>query len=369
MIIDALEHHKKRAGTTGSLAYALKFRVAVRGSFQHRLLMTPGLELVLNTGGSYMLKQIYVIDLVVDELEAVKPDFDRLFGTEPLIIEPGMAPGMEINAMYYQMPGDGAGIHAIGIFDRSGDGPKDVPTGAFLVGILCDDVDASVDEIRARGINFAYPTQQSYAVGRNNITESLNGVSFSIAQHNEDGYRSGQAMMKTKAGSPDFGDPSQGGMLKQLYVFDIIVHDLDDAIKNYKALFGVDPIDTSSITGSDGEVRSVHFPAPGDGAGIHSVGLFQLTTDNPKSESGKKLKKALDTRGEGIFLIGFLVDDIDKAQDTLEARGFDFITKEKTEYRMGRGNTISNIHGTDYWFAQHHEQAYGDYRKMEAEPV
>jgi predicted enzyme related to lactoylglutathione lyase len=201
------------------------------------------------------------------------------------------------------------------------------------------------------------------------MVEPINGVSYAIAQHDEGGYRAGQALMKTKAGSSDFGDPTQGGMLKQLYVYDIAVRDLDEAIGNYKALFGVDPIDTTSITGSGGEVRSVHFPAPGEGAGIHSVGLCQLLTDDPQTVGGKRLKKALDTRGEGIFLIGFLVDDIDKAQDTLEARGFEFIDKEKIDYRMGRGNAIGDVHGVSYWFAQHYDQAYGDYRSMEAEPA
>jgi len=311
-----------------------------------------------------LLKQIYVVDFVVDQLGMAKPDFDRLFGTEPLVIEPGMAPGVELNAIYYQMPGEGVGIHAVGVFDRSGDGPKEEPTGVILVGILCDDVDTTVAEMRARGVEFLYPEQRRYAVGRNNVTTPIHGVSYSVAQHDEGGYERGKTMMRTAGGSPDYGDPTQGGMLRQLYVIDIVVHDLDAAIESYSAFLGVDPIDTSAVSDPSGEVRSAHFPAPGEGKGIHSVGLFQLTTDTAQTAGGKRLQQALERRGEGVFLIGFLVDDINRAQKELEGRGFSFVDPEPHTYAMGRGNTIANFHGVELWFAEHNGNAYRDYRNL-----
>ena len=160
-----------------------------------------------------MLTNIYVVDYIVRDIEAAKATFDPIFGTEPLWFNPAMAPGRTLNAMYYQMPGNGAGAHAIGIFDHSGDAPEAEHDGVILLGILCDNIEATVAEIEGRGLKFLYDKPQRYAVGRNNILGPLNGVSFSIAQHDEGGYAKAQSMMVTRGGSHDFGDPSQAACL------------------------------------------------------------------------------------------------------------------------------------------------------------
>lgn len=310
-----------------------------------------------------MLTNIYVVDYIVRDLEAAKDNFDRIFATDPLCFNPEMAPGAQLNAIYYQMPGEGAGVHAVGIFDHSGDAPDAAHDGVTLLGILCDDLDTTITEIEGRGLQFHFDQPNRYAVGRNNLLGPLNGVTFAIAQHDPSGYWKAQSMMKTRAGSHDFGDPTQSGLLDRLYVIDIVVRDLNEATANYRALLGVEPIDTSGVSNNP-DYRSIHFPAPGDGRGIHSIGLFQPISDTPQTEGGKRLKQHLDTRGEGVFLIGFLVDDIGKAQVILEGRGLKFRHAVPQVYAMGRGNTIPNVFGTDLWFAQHNPGAYQQYRAL-----
>ncbi|HPG24467.1 MAG TPA: VOC family protein [Myxococcota bacterium] len=156
-------------------------------------------------------------------------------------------------------------------------------------------------------------------------------------------------------------------MLKSVYVIDIIVRDLDRAIEFFRAVLGVEPVDTSEIGADQSELRAAHFPAPGPGReGIHSIGLFALTTDDPKTESGKHVKEFLETHGEGISLIGFQVDDIDATQRDLEGKGLRFINDRPVDYQMGRGNQLEPRFGTSVWFAQHDEDGYDKFMAMVA---
>ncbi len=148
-------------------------------------------------------------------------------------------------------------------------------------------------------------------------------------------------------------------MLKSVYVIDIVVRDLDRAIPFFRTILGTDPIDTSEIGADQGEVRAAHFPAPGPGKeGVHSIGLFQLTTDAPKTLTGKRIKKFLDEHGEGVCLIGFQVDDIDKTQRSFEEQGLQFIKPVPDDYQMGRGNELERYFGVGLWFAQHDNDGY-----------
>jgi catechol 2,3-dioxygenase-like lactoylglutathione lyase family enzyme len=154
-------------------------------------------------------------------------------------------------------------------------------------------------------------------------------------------------------------------MLKQVYVIDMIVKDIDKAIVYFKDIMGVDPINTTGVGTGVGDFRMVHFPAPGEGVGIHSIGLFQLTTDTPQTDTGKRAKKHLEEHGEGVFLFGFMVDNIDKTQKDMEAKGYKFNSPEPQSYQMGRGNSMEEKFGTTIWYAQHNPDGYQTYRNLE----
>lgn len=151
-------------------------------------------------------------------------------------------------------------------------------------------------------------------------------------------------------------------MLKHIYVIDVIVRDLDAAIAYGRKIFGTDPKATSGVGPDIGEFRMAHFVAPGGRDGVHSVGFFQLTTDDPQSDAGKAMKRHLDRHGEGACLIGFTVEDIDEVQRAMIERGLRFKFAEPQAYQMGRGNELEESpFGLSFWFAQHNEDGYDQF--------
>ena len=153
-------------------------------------------------------------------------------------------------------------------------------------------------------------------------------------------------------------------MLKQVYVIDLLVHDLDRAVAFFRAVMGVEPIDTTGVGSGVSEFRAAHFPAPGEGVGVHSIGVFQLTTDDPKTPEGIRAKRHLEEHGEGVSLVGFTVDDIDETRKELEARGLAFRDAAPLEYEMGRGLHLEDDFGTTLWFAEHHPDGYQKFREL-----
>lgn len=154
-------------------------------------------------------------------------------------------------------------------------------------------------------------------------------------------------------------------MLKQIYVIDLIVRDLDAAVAYGRKIFGCDPKDTSGVGPGVQEFRMAHFVAPGNGTGLHSVGFFQLTVDDPQTESGKAMKAFLDRNGEGVATIGFTVEDIDEVQRTMIERGLRFRHGKPQDYQMGRGNELEPApFGTSFWFAQHNADGYASFLEL-----
>jgi catechol 2,3-dioxygenase-like lactoylglutathione lyase family enzyme len=156
-------------------------------------------------------------------------------------------------------------------------------------------------------------------------------------------------------------------MLKGVYVIDLIVRDLDAAVDYFRRILGVDPIDTTGIGDGVSEFRMAHFPAPGGGAGLHSIGLFQLTTEEPVTPQGIHARKFLDERGEGVILFGFTVTDIDATLAHMKSQGLASVEPEPVQYQMGRGFTLPRRFGVDLWFAEHHPDAYQKYLELAKE--
>ncbi len=287
-----------------------------------------------------MLTNIYVIDYILKDLDGAKDRLDRIFGTEPLWIHPDMTPGQSITATYYQIPGNGEMSHALGFFQEGGDSVRTDHDRIFLIGIMCDDIDVTMEEISARGLKFVHDEPQRYAVGESNTLGVLHGLEIFIARHIPGGDLKAREMMFTKDGSSDFGDETQGGLFLGFSGIDLIVEDLDAAIRTYSAVFGTGPTDTTDQTGEPG-VRSVHFRAPGNGRGVRTFGLFGLDSPEATGRFGSRLSEILATRGEGVFRLDCLVTDLAKMRATLAGRGIALPEQEAV---------LEDVNGTDLRF-------------------
>lgn len=283
-----------------------------------------------------MLTNIYVIDYVLKDLDGSKDRLDRIFGTEPLWIHPDMTPGQSIVATYYQLPGNGEMMHALGMFQEGGDSIRVAHDRLFLIGIMCDDIDETMAEISGRGLSFLHDEPRRYAVGESNSLGTLNGVEIFIARHIPGGDKIGREMMFTKDGSSDFGDETQGGLFKGVSGLDFAVADLDAALATFRAVFGSEPADTSARTAAPG-VRSFHFPAPGEGKGLREVGFFALTGGGGESPLATRIAGFLARHGDGIFRMNLLVTDVPAMRALLASRGID----------LPQDAVLTDICGTD----------------------
>ncbi len=284
-----------------------------------------------------MLTNLYVIDYVLKDLDGSKDKLDRIFGTEPLWIHPDMTPGQSIVATYYQLPGNGEMMHALGMFQEGGDSIRVAHDRLFLVGIMCDDIEKTMAEISARGLKFVHDEPKRYAVGESNTLGTLNGVEIFIARHIPGGDKIGREMMFTKDGSSDFGDETQGGLFKGVSGLDFAVADLDGALATFGAVLGVQPTETTARTLAAG-VKSWHFPAPGEGKGLQEIGFFALDGGKAESPLANRIRTFLAKHGDGIFRMNLLVTDIAAMRALLSSRGIDLPEDEPT---------LTDICGTD----------------------
>jgi predicted enzyme related to lactoylglutathione lyase len=148
-----------------------------------------------------MLKHIYVIDIIVRDLDAAIAYGRKIFGCNPKATS-GVGNDIdEFRMAHFAAPGGRSGVHSVGFFELTTDTPQ-TETGQFmkhylethgegvcLIGFTVDDIDEVQRVMIERGLRFKWGVPQQYQMGRGNELEpSPFGVSFWFAQHNDDGY-------------------------------------------------------------------------------------------------------------------------------------------------------------------------------------
>ena len=109
-------------------------------------------------------------------------------------------------------------------------------------------------------------------------------------------------------------------MFENIHHIGIVVRDLDQALKLYEGIYGIEP---SLVYESPGAKSKIAFFPVGE----CRVELIQPLDDD--SAAGKFLRK----RGEGIHHIAFAVKDIDKCLNKLAMEGVQLIDKKSRKVR------------------------------------
>jgi methylmalonyl-CoA/ethylmalonyl-CoA epimerase len=109
-------------------------------------------------------------------------------------------------------------------------------------------------------------------------------------------------------------------MLEKLDHIGIAVKDLDQAIKLYKDVFGIEP---SLVYESAYTKAKIAFIPLGE------TRIELIQPSNPESVVGKFLEK----KGEGIHHISFKVKDVDQSLMEIESKGVQLIDKKSREVR------------------------------------
>ena len=109
-------------------------------------------------------------------------------------------------------------------------------------------------------------------------------------------------------------------MLEKLDHIGIAVKDLDQAIKLYKDVFGIEP---SLVYESAYTKAKIAFIPMGE------TRIELIQPSNPESVVGKFLEK----KGEGIHHISFKVKDVDQSLMEIESKGVQLIDKKSRQVR------------------------------------
>jgi len=126
---------------------------------------------------------------------------------------------------------------------------------------------------------------------------------------------------------PDGGVPA--GLLTDIDHVGIAVRDLDAAVAEYRAAFGLEPVHRERV--EDQGVEEVLFAV-----GTSYIQLLAAT--GPDTPVGRHLER----RGEGVHHVGYRVDDLEAVLAALKAAGVPLVDERP---RPGsRGTTVAFAH-------------------------
>ena len=121
-----------------------------------------------------------------------------------------------------------------------------------------------------------------------------------------------------------------GELLSKFHHVAVIVKNMDEAVEYYQAL-GIGPFGPSNLVHIDRKMYGKPVPADiKNMVKVTKMGPIGIELIQPVS--GESLpRKFLESRGEGINHIGFIVDDIEEATAIMVEAGFKVISSSKNE--------------------------------------
>jgi catechol 2,3-dioxygenase-like lactoylglutathione lyase family enzyme len=133
------------------------------------------------------------------------------------------------------------------------------------------------------------------------------------------------------------------------YVIDFAVGDFDGACRTFGSVFGLEGVRMNPEKDPSGELDGMHFPV----GGVNAVGIMTAKVPHT-ADSHNHMARFLATHGDGINILGHLVDDIDGFAAGLVERGIQLTYPTPMPYEDGRLIVTHAMHGVSFEFAQHH---------------
>lgn len=143
--------------------------------------------------------------------------------------------------------------------------------------------------------------------------------------------------------------------IERSYVIDLAVHDFEGAAGTIGKILGLEGYRMVPEADPSGTLDGIHFPV----GGINALGIMALK-GGPKAHPGHYMSEFLESHGDGICILGHLVDDIDKQVKEFASRGVSLATPEPQPYSDGRLIFTSAVRGAPFEFAQHHDHRVTD---------
>jgi hypothetical protein len=329
-----------------------------------------------------MIKQAYVLEIAARDVEAEARTFTTVLGIPGIPMHADMDTSGAIVARHFTTDG----LYAIGVqglrdpqqpIPRPNRAPEKKEAwmlqqrlaqqgeGAYLLGFLVDELDRHSAELRRQGIRFTTDAPVRHMVGRNITVEPSTtfGAGILYTEHDPDAYA------RWIATDPARAPHEVHRSSRRVYAIHVAVHDLGAAVAVFSRLLQKQGVPMQPEMDAGGDIVGVHFAV----GGVQSLGLVALRDPTrryppPNIAPGRVgpwlLQRHLDTAGEGMFLLGLLVDDLDAHVATLRQGGVKFLLGEPLRYAVGRNNFIdpTTMHGVTVMLAQHDPEAYERWR-------
>ena len=131
-------------------------------------------------------------------------------------------------------------------------------------------------------------------------------------------------------------------MIKGIYGINVVVKDFEQAVKKYEEILNVKPVYSKKEDFAFPNLKGARFSL-----GETYISVIASETDDTN------IAKFLQSRGEGVFLVSLLVDDIENDVKTMEAKGVKFIStiKETPNVRVAWAHPKS-MHGVEFEILQ-----------------
>lgn len=325
-----------------------------------------------------MITQAYVLEMASRDVEAETRTFTTLLGIPAIPMHPDMDTSGAIDARHFTTDG----LYAIGVQGlRDPQQPIPLPRrapekkeawvlqqrlaqhgeGAYLLGLLVDDLDRHAAELRQYGVCFTTDAPVRNMVGRNITVEPRTtfGAGILYTEHDVDAYARWIATDPSR--TPDEVRRSS----RRVYAIHIAVHDLGAAAAVFSRLLQTEGVPMRSEIDAAGDIVGMHFAV----GGVQSLSLVTLRDPtrrhpppniDPSRVGAWVLQRHLDTAGPGIFLLGLLVDDLDAHVATLRQGGVKFLLDQPLRCAVGWNNFIdpTTTHGVTVLLAQHDPEAH-----------
>ncbi|MDP6043475.1 MAG: VOC family protein [Dehalococcoidales bacterium] len=120
-----------------------------------------------------------------------------------------------------------------------------------------------------------------------------------------------------------------GELLTKFHHMGVLVKNLDEAVEYFQAL-GIGPFGPSNLVHTDRVVYGKSAPDVKNIVKATKIGPIGIELIQPVSGESPP-KRILESRGEGIYHIAFVVDDIEEATSIMMEAGFKVIYSSKNE--------------------------------------
>ena len=293
-----------------------------------------------------MVERAYVVDIAVEDVDVAARTFEQILGIEPLITD-HYDPSGQMQQRHFAV----GGLNAIGLQSVPTNGPTarnyvarrllKRGEGAYLIGFLVNDVAERQAALEEQGVEFAMREPVSYEAGRMTMTRPFNDTVVEFAEHNTpDETAKWQALAKA----------ATGRRVRRAYIVDLAIEDLGAARATFEKALGAAAVPAADVA----------EPLPGDGVVIPTDGLYAVGL----TELGPLADARVRPDGEGVYCVGFVVDDLDATQHHLEQLGIGLLYDQPREHAFGRLNITRPVHGVLLQFSQHDPSAAERWRSL-----